>query len=600
MSASRVIVIGGGVAGLSAAHELADRGFEVAVYEARPDFGGKARSQFVLNTGTDGRRDLPGEHGFRFYPRFYRHVTDTMARIPSAQAGEPGFAGKTVADHLKPTTEAAIALIDDDTWFRFSRKRLSTPYSILETLEVFFQHLDFDAQDIAVFGAKLLQFATASDARRLAEYEQVSWWQFLAAEHSSEKFQLQLRGIPRMMVAMDSMRGSARTIGVITIQLLRDFAFAGMQNDRTLGGPTSQIWIAPWIEHLKRKGVALHAGVPTARIEVEGGRVAGVTLATGERVTGDHYVLAVPLEAAIALMTPELAALDPQLATLHAQSADALVSWMAGIQYFLYEDVPLVRGHLFFPDSPWALTAVSQPQFWRDLGVFRKLYGDGSVGGVLSVDISEWDTPGKLLGKPAKACTRQEIADEVWWQLKAALNGRAEGDVVLTDDLLHSWHLDTDLDLTPGAPTPNSSRLLVHPPGSWAVRPESATAIGNLVLAGDYVRTHTNIASMESACESARRATNVILERSGSAARRADVWPLEEPTFGAMKWLDAQLFAAGRPHLFELLGIRQAVRAAAVIRRVERLLGLAKIDDWFDQYKLTTIVKVILARLGVR
>jgi hypothetical protein len=190
----------------------------------------------------------------------------------------------------------------------------------------------------------------------------------------------------------------------------------------------------------------------------------------------------------------------------------------------------------------------------------------------------------------------------VWWQLKAALNGTGEGGTVLTDELLHSWHLDDDLDVLPGPglPTTNSSRLLVHPPGSWALRPEAASTVPNLALAGDYVRTHTNIASMESACESGRRATNVVLERTGSSARRADVWELEEPSFRALKWLDHQLYTAGRPHLFELLGIRQAVRAAAVIRRAEQLLGLAKLDDWADQYKLTTIAKVILARLGVR
>jgi len=594
MAAPRVIVIGGGVAGLTVAHELVDRGFSVEVYEARHDFGGKARSQFVRGTGKDGRHDLPGEHGFRFYPRFYRHVTGQMAKIPVGD--------RTVADHLKPTSEAAIALIDDGTWYRFSRKKLTTPYSVLESLEVFFQDLDFDAQDVAVFGAKLLQFATASDERRLAEYEQVSWYQFLAAEQCSEKFRNQLRGIPRMMVAMDSMRGSARTIGVITVQLLRDFSYNGVQNDRTLGGPTTQIWIDPWLAHLRSKGVALHGGARIAGFEIadDGRQLAGVRLASGALVTGDFYVLAVPLEAAIALISPQLGALDPQLERLRTQAPDSLVSWMCGIQYYLYEDVPLVRGHLFFPDSPWALTAVSQPQFWRDLGVFRKLYGDGSVGGLISVDISDWDTPGKLLGKPAKKCTRQEIADEVWWQLKAALNGKGDGETILSDELLHSWHLDDDLDLTPDAEVVNSSRLLVHPPGSWALRPEAASAIGNLALAGDYVRTNTNIASMESACEAGRRATNVVLQRTGSSAPPSEIWPLEEPAFRTLKWLDQQLFAAGRPHLFELLGIRRAVQAAALMRRVEQMIGLAKIDDWVDQYKLTTVAKVILARLGIR
>ena len=41
---TRVAILGGGVAGLTAAHELAERGFEVVVLEARDIPGGKARS----------------------------------------------------------------------------------------------------------------------------------------------------------------------------------------------------------------------------------------------------------------------------------------------------------------------------------------------------------------------------------------------------------------------------------------------------------------------------------------------------------------------------------------------------------------------------
>src|SRR5262245_64420487 len=95
--AMHVIVIGGGVAGLTAAHELSERGAAVTVYERRPDWGGKARSQFVPGTAAGGRKPLPGEHGFRFYPRFYKHVIDTMHRIPVG-------GGRSVADRLRPTT----------------------------------------------------------------------------------------------------------------------------------------------------------------------------------------------------------------------------------------------------------------------------------------------------------------------------------------------------------------------------------------------------------------------------------------------------------------------------------------------------------------
>jgi len=74
----KVIVLGGGVAGLSAAHELIKRGFDVEVFESKDIPGGKARSLDVPDSATGGRKPLPGEHGFRFFPRFYKHITTTM------------------------------------------------------------------------------------------------------------------------------------------------------------------------------------------------------------------------------------------------------------------------------------------------------------------------------------------------------------------------------------------------------------------------------------------------------------------------------------------------------------------------------------------
>ena len=593
MANPTVIVIGGGVAGLTAAHELVERGFTVSVYESRPAWGGKARSQPVAGTGTNGRKDLPGEHGFRFYPRFYTHVIDTMKRIPTT-------GGHHVVDNLRPTTESAIALVDQDTWYRFYRRKVGKPYDVLEALELFFQTLDFDTEDIALFAAKILQFLTTSDARRIGEYEQLSWWNFLEGDHYSPKFQRQLRAVPRTMVAMDPKRGSARTVGTISMQLILDYADSGVNNDRTMGGPTSQMWFDPWMTHLQTLGVQLHSGVAVDSLEMAGNAISGVKLATGAVVTADYYVLAVPLDGVTNMITPQMAAADPVLQNLKNANLNQLVSWMVGIQYFLYEDVPLVRGHLFFPDSPWALTAISQPQFWRDLGLFRRTFGDGNVGGLISVDVSDWHTPGKFITKPASQCTKDEVAQEVWQQLKAALNAPGEGGSVLTDELLHSWHLDDDLDYSAGLPPTNRSRLLVHPPGSWNLRPEAGTAIPNLVLASDYVRTHTNLASMEGACEAGRRAVNAILDRAGMAAPRAQIWPLEEaPLFAGMKAVDRWLYQRGRKHLFQLLGIKRAARRAAVIRQVARITGVAGIDDYVDsRFRLSKLLRGLLARVG--
>src|SRR5687767_8440728 len=278
-----VIVIGGGVGGLTVAHELIERGFTVDIYEARDSWGGKSRSQPVPGSATNGRRPLPGEHGFRFYPRFYKHVIDTMSRIPSG--------GASVVERLRPTTESAIALVDRATWYRFFRRRVSRPFEVIEALELFFQELDFDNRDIGLFTAKILQFLTACDERRLGEYEQISWWDFLDGDRYSENFQRQLRAVPRTMVAMDPRRGSARTVGTVSMQLIMDYADTGVTNDRTMGGPTSEMWFDPWVDHLHALGVRFHQSARATHIHVAGNAIAGIEIDGVGTVTADFYVL---------------------------------------------------------------------------------------------------------------------------------------------------------------------------------------------------------------------------------------------------------------------------------------------------------------------
>jgi uncharacterized protein with NAD-binding domain and iron-sulfur cluster len=98
----KVAILGGGVGGLSAAHELIERGFAVSVFERSKVFGGKARSIYVPNSGSAARRDLPGEHGFRFFPAFYKHLPDTLMRIPFP-------ANVSVFNNLVHTTRIEVA-----------------------------------------------------------------------------------------------------------------------------------------------------------------------------------------------------------------------------------------------------------------------------------------------------------------------------------------------------------------------------------------------------------------------------------------------------------------------------------------------------------
>src|SRR5581483_9686845 len=190
-----IAVLGGGVAGLSAAQELAERGFSVRVYERRPGLGGKARSIPVPNSGGTGRRPLPGEHGFRFFPGFYKHVTDTMRRIPYGTHGN-------VFDNLSVATRILLARAGQTeiTW-------LARCPTTLDELRVFlielFTPLGVPIEELSFFVGCLLRVATSRPDRRPDEYENTPWWDFIAATQRGQAYQAYLgQGLSRCLMRM--------------------------------------------------------------------------------------------------------------------------------------------------------------------------------------------------------------------------------------------------------------------------------------------------------------------------------------------------------------------------------------------------------------
>ncbi|CAM5369160.1 putative protein with NAD-binding domain and iron-sulfur cluster OS=Streptomyces violarus OX=67380 GN=FHS41_000172 PE=4 SV=1 [Streptomyces violarus] len=167
------------------------------------------------------------------------------------------------------------------------------------------------------------------------------------------------------------------------------------------------------------------------------------------------------------------------------------------------------------------------------------------------MDISEWDKPGVLYGKTAKQCTREEVAREVWAQLKDALNDT--GKAVLRDGTLHSWFLDPGVDGI-GTPHPtNQDELLIHPVGTLHNRPSARTTVPNFFLSGDYVAVDIDLATMEGANASARQAVNALLDQAGSSAPRCTVTPLfRPPELESLKRHDHFRFKAGLPNAFDL------------------------------------------------
>jgi uncharacterized protein with NAD-binding domain and iron-sulfur cluster len=561
----KVIVLGGGVAGLTAAHELAVRGFTVDVYERNTIYGGKARS-IVSPSG------LPGEHGFRFFPGFYKHVPDTMSRIPY------GDQRNGVFDNLV-SAERAVILQEGAGKFVFPARFPRTFGDLTQDITglLLYGELNIRRREILSFAHKLFIMMTSCEERRIAEYDNISWLEFLNAGNKSDQFnKIIAKGITRLLVAMRAEEASARTVGTILIQILRDMLTPGETADRVLNGPTNDVWIDPWVRYLQSRKVKLVNGATVQEIHCDTNRVSSIVVSiNGKRKTiqGDYYVAAMPVEVMRdELLTAEMKTMAPSLANIDKLKTE----WMNGIQFYLSRDVSTVRGHTIYADSKWALTSLSQREFWRQ-EFMEKLKKAGpnaglqsgrrrpenEVRGIISVDISDWVTKGdKTVDKPAKECTPEEIEEEVWAQLKAHLVGAP------TDQLLDDDHVDAFLDpaialVADSGPrvsgqahgvrrdtvVGNAEPLLINTCGAWKHRPEATTEIENLFLAADYVRTHTDLATMEGANEAARKAVNGILEKSGSTADRCGVWELEElAALDRFRKRDKWRFDRGLPH----------------------------------------------------
>lgn len=531
-----VAVLGGGVGGLSAAHELAQRGFTVTVYESRDAFGGKARSMAVPNTGTDGRKHLPGEHGFRFFPSFYRHLVDTMERIPLGAGPGKG----NVADNLVETTMFLVAQGGEGKDLRapaVSPKSIGDLLTAWEFMRDYVFGLGIPMSEFAAYARGLVTLLVSCDERRYHQWEQMSWWDFMEAEERTEPFKKFLAdGMTRCLVAARGREMSARTGGMISLRLMLDSKDVPV--DRVLNGPTSEVWIDHWVTHLKRLGVEFRGGHAVGGIDCDDKKITGVTVIGpdgDERITADYYIAAMPKERLELLISPQMCTLDPTLAGL----GNLQTRWMNGAMYYLDTDVPLEHGHTIFIDSAWSLTAISQQQFWEKIHLTER--GDGRVEGILSVDISEWRTPGQN-GKVAGACTKKEIRAEVWKQMQDHIEGSSLDEANVID-----FFLDPAISFPNPSEAANAEPLLINTPGSWDHRPKAQTAIPNFLLAADFVRTCTDLATMEAANEAARHAVNAILVNEKSTEKPCDTWKFDEPRIlRPFRFLDRLLWRLGR------------------------------------------------------
>ena len=606
---------------------------------------------------------LPGEHGYRYFPSFYRHMYDTMQRIPLYD-GDGNVTAQTVYDNLESSLSVTVARKGHDP-ILFSMLPPSGIQELRESLIATLASTNASGMDLMLIALRMLRYLTPCSARRAELYEDVSLLDFLQARRDgkadvrySEDFLDYLRTAPRILAAIDPDTGDARTNANIAVQLLQPDN--GTRVNGTLNGPTSTALFGPWVQHLRKLRVQFVRGKLLPLKVVEGKLRAEVELYEGPDPIPEHFEL---VEGCAGDSPPDpgeprtyvdhadyvLTALDAATAeTLSAElpkvgvpaglegytSAEVMppsgwvgsgardpdqawqrFQWMSGVQYFFRQKVDVADGHVYFSDSAWGLSSISEQQFWlADPNLNTNGYSS-----LISVDIGDFETPSPHLGRAAKDCTAEEIAEAVWRQMLEAIDPSPEVELPAP-----TWyHLDTNLrfDNEDQTLSANTTPLQVPLAGDWHRRPGAdphtpeaqpnptpgdlpegvwQSRVGGyyvhwdrLIYAGTWKKTCTRITTMEAGNESARHAVNALLDhrhhhKSGAGegphqepqpfvegiasaviaqnplGALARIWDPEQHEFSdfvPLKELDAELFARGLPHLFDVLLIETGPQA---------------------------------------
>lgn len=539
----------------------------------------------------DGARDyarfhlvqelVPGEHGFRFFPSFYRNLFDTLGRIPIADGRETFHeTPRTVLDNVLPTQWQRVAREEIDgrpeRSFLMPRRAPKSPQEVFELYGKVLESLGFTLDDIGRFHLKLFKYMTSCSERRSKEYEYVSWFDFVGGPEYSEAFQRYFDFTAKTNVALDSRSSDARTHGNVAVQLTLDQFRPEARIDGTLNGPSTRAWFDPWRRYLESQGVTFHrgalagwtthAGVPRALVDRHLETDDGEGTIRSEVLERDYYVVAVGVREAQQLFANDGDFTDEDFRRLRAidcgdtrqAEPNGALRHLSGVQFFLPNEGGFLRGHATYVDSPWSLSSIAQPQFWLRKRGWWDGYRD-----IVSVDIGDWDKRGPS-GRTAWQSTREELAADAWEQLRVTFK---DPRIVPRDYL--ACHVDRGIEFRPGpdgriVPYDDRTPYLVNLTGQYTTRPGSTQGyrvhFGNLVLAGTYMQTHTRLTTMESANESARHAVNAILDTDGFGGERCAVFNLEddeESTFRSLKELDQRLVQLGLPHLVDILDLTQ-------------------------------------------
>ncbi|WP_431902462.1 FAD-dependent oxidoreductase [Micromonospora chalcea] len=459
------LVVGGGIAGMSAAVVLAERGVAVTVLEAAPHLGGRLGAW---------PEELPdgvqrNEHGFHAFFRQYWNWRSILRRVDPALGFLKPIPGYPILSEQWPTEE-------------FGKLPPAPPANLLALL---LRSPSLRLADLRTMDRDAaLPLLTYDPVRTYEEFDERTADELLTSLRLPDRARAMLFEVfSHSFFNHEAEMSAAEMIAQFHFYLLGNPE--GLAFDCPDRDYATAIW-EPLTRHVEKHGGRVLTGAPAARLDriPEGWRVTG---ADGDVWEAPHVVLAVdpPALAALVAASPGLVAAAPELvARMPAFGTPGPPYAVA--RYWMDGDVR--------PDRA-VFSGVSRQPTLDSVTLYHRLEDEPR----------RWAerTGGSVVELHAYACEPDVPADELAARMLRELTAL--------------WPEVADLRVRE-LRARVEAQAPAFTPGSHAGRPGVETDAAGLYLAGDGIRTEFPSALMERSAATGIIAANHILRAEGAAA----------------------------------------------------------------------------------